>query len=73
MTTRTKRTMAKIELEVSIYPTVWVVVMKESGLPKYEVVESIWATETLAQARAHVLGIETDLPWEAVKSAVGNQ
>lgn len=64
--------MGQIKLEVSIYPTVWVVVMKDSGLPDYEVTESIWATETLAQARAYQLSGETEYVWEAVKSEVGN-
>lgn len=63
--------MAKIELHVSIYPTVWVVMMRDSGLPKYEVTESIWATKELAQARAYVLQGETEHAWEVVQSSVG--
>jgi hypothetical protein len=63
--------MGKIDLHVSIYPTVWVVVMKDSGLPKYEVTESIWATERLAQARAYQLAAETEHGWEVVSASVG--
>lgn len=63
--------MAKIELHVSIYPTVWTVVMMDSGLPQYEVVESIWSTKTKAEARAYQLGLETDHRWEAVQTNVG--
>ncbi|SNY28952.1 hypothetical protein [Paractinoplanes atraurantiacus] len=64
--------MAKLELHISIYPTVWVVVLKETGLPKYEVSESIWATEQLAQARAFVLAGETGQQWEVVPAKVGH-
>lgn len=64
--------MAAIQLELSIYPTVWVVVMRDSGLPEYEVSESIWATKTLAEARAHQLGMTTGHKWEAVKAEVGH-
>ncbi len=63
--------MAKIELEVSIYPTVWTVCMRDSGLPKYEVVESVWATEQLAQARAYQLAGETGHAWEVISCPVG--
>lgn len=62
--------MAKIDLHVSIYPVVWHVVMKNTGLP-YEVVESVWATETLASARAFTLTTVTDHEWEVVRANVG--
>lgn len=64
--------MGKISLELSIYPTVWSVVLKDSGLsPELAVVESLWATETLAEARCYRLARKTGQEWVAIKTSVG--
>lgn len=63
--------MAKIELELSIYPIVWAVVMEDTGLPpEYGVTESLWASEERAFSRAYVLERKTSHRWKVVKVAV---
>lgn len=67
--------MAEIKLEVSIYPTVYCVVIKDSGLPDGEVVASVWATPLLAEAaafrknKAETTGIQ----WEVATTPVENE
>lgn len=61
---------AKLELTVSIYPTVWCVVLKDHGLPVGEVVESVWSTKTLAEAKAFELNDQGGPQWEVVTTKV---
>lgn len=64
--------MASIDLRVSIYPTVWCVVMADAGLPVGEVVDSIWATKHLAEAKAFQMGQkDPSVKWEVASTPVG--
>lgn len=59
--------MASIELHLSIYPEVYCVVMEETGLPVGELVESVWSTKTLAEARAFQMGPQWTVATTPVK------
>lgn len=66
--------MAEIKLEVSIYPTVYTVVIQDSGLQVGEVVHSIWATKHLAEAQAFRLNQQdSKVKWEVATADVGNE